>query len=40
MANKLNETQRALLGAAVQRGDQFLSFPEGRRLAAARQAAC
>src|SRR5271170_5415372 len=39
MANKLNETQRALLSAAVRRGDQFLSFPEGRRLAAARQAA-
>jgi hypothetical protein len=39
MANKLNETQRALLGAAMQRGDQFLTFPEGRRLAAARQAA-
>jgi uncharacterized protein DUF3489 len=39
MANKLNETQRALLGAAAQRGDHFLTFPEGFRLAAARQAA-
>lgn len=39
MATKLNETQRALLSAAVQRSDQFLSFPEGRRLAVARQAA-
>ena len=39
MAIKLNETQRALLGAAAQRGDHFLTFPEGRRLAAARQAA-
>jgi hypothetical protein len=39
MANKLNETQRALLGAAVQRSDHFLTFPEGRRLAAARRAA-
>jgi hypothetical protein len=39
MANKLNETQRALLGAAAQRGDHFLTFPEGRRSAAARQAA-
>lgn len=39
MANKLNETQRALLGAAVRRGDQFLTFPDGRRLAAARRAA-
>jgi Protein of unknown function (DUF3489) len=28
-----------LLGAAAQRGDHFLTFPEGRRLAAARQAA-
>ena len=39
MAIKLNETQRALLGAAAQRGDHFFTFPEGRRLAAARQAA-
>ncbi len=39
MAIKLNETQRALLRAAAQRGDQFFIFPEGRRLAAARQAA-
>jgi Protein of unknown function (DUF3489) len=39
MTNKLNETQRALLGAAAQRGDHCLTFPEGRRVAAARQAA-
>ncbi len=39
MAIKLNETQRALLGAAAQRGDQFFIFPDGRRLAATRQAA-
>ena len=39
MAFKLNETQRALLGAAAQRGDQFFILPDGRRLAAARQAA-
>jgi hypothetical protein len=39
MANKLNETQRALLGAAAQRGDHFLTLPEGRRSAAAREAA-
>ena len=39
MAIKLNETQRALLGAAAQRGDHFFIFPDGRRLAAARQAA-
>ena len=39
MAIKLNETQRALLSAAAQRGDHFLTFPEGRRFATARQAA-
>jgi hypothetical protein len=39
MAIKLNETQRALLGAAAQRGDHLFIFPEGRRLAAARRAA-
>jgi Protein of unknown function (DUF3489) len=39
MAIKLNETQRALLGAAAQRGDQLVPFPDGRRLAAARKAA-
>jgi len=39
MAIKLNETQRALLGAAAQRSDQFFIFPDGRRLVAARRAA-
>lgn len=39
MAVKLNETQRALLGMAAQRGDQFFIFPEGRRLSAVRRAA-
>lgn len=39
MAINLNETQRALLGAAAQRNDQLIPFPDGRRLAAARKAA-
>ena len=39
MAIKFNETQRALLGAAAQRGDQLVPFPDGGRLAAARRAA-
>jgi len=39
MAVKLTDTQRALLGAAAQREDHCFSLPEGRRLAAARQAA-
>src|SRR5579863_4150892 len=39
MATKLSDTQRDLLAAAAQRGDRFLTLPEGRRAAAARQAA-
>jgi hypothetical protein len=39
MTNKLNETQRALLASAAQRGDHFLTVPKGRRSVAARQAA-
>jgi Protein of unknown function (DUF3489) len=39
MAIKFNETQLALLGAAARRNDHYLTLPDGRRLAAARQAA-
>jgi len=39
MATKLSDTQRDLLAAAAQRDDRFLTLPEGRRAAAARQAA-
>src|SRR5579863_5378184 len=39
MATKLSDTQRDLLAAAAHRDDRFLTLPEGRRAAAARQAA-
>jgi hypothetical protein len=39
MAIKLNETQRALLRAAVQHDNHLFTFPDGRGLAASRLAA-